>query len=467
MTVDTVITDSHVVLPEGMVDRNIVIDEGRILRLGTDVPACDSKINGLGLVSIPGPIDPHVHYGVYSPIGDAARTESHAAAIGGVTTMMRMLRLPDPFDTSLEPQLNASRNAHHIDYGAHASIFTDMQIDTMNYCVERGIASFKIYMNLGGDVGHVYMDMPPDATELQEHSVDVTDRIVEHTVRQAAALKCPVLVHAEDYESCACGIRDARQDNRDGLAAWSHSRDPEYEALAIRKVCTYARKYDCVVYFVHIGSRVALNQISLERQRGTHVYVESCPHYMTLSYEDRSGYLAKVMPPIRTRRDVEAVWDSMAAGHINTIGTDHVANRLGQKVGSDVWDSLAGFPSIGVAVPLLLSEGVNRGRITLERFAALASTNTARIFSMYPKKGSLNIGSDADIAMLDLRHTQKVTADIFGGFSDYSVYEGMKLRGWPVRTMVRGRVIAEDMEVITRPGYGRFVRQSPISDGAV
>lgn len=467
MTVDTVIVDSHVVLPGGMVDRNIVIDEGRILRLGTDVPACDSKIRGSGLVSIPGPIDPHVHYGVYSPIGEAARTESHAAAIGGVTTMMRMMRLAGSFDTSLEPQLNASRNAHYIDYGAHASVFTDIQINTMDYCVERGVASFKIYMNLGGDVGHVYMDMPPDATELQEYRVDVTDRIVEDTVRQAASLKCPVLVHAEDYESCACGIQDARKEKRDGLAAWSRSRDPAYEALAIRKVCAYARKYDCVVYFVHIGSRAALNQISVERQQGTSMYVESCPHYMALSYEDRSGYLAKVMPPIRATRDVEAVWDSMAAGHINTVGTDHVANRLDQKVGSDVWESLAGFPGIGVAVPLLLSEGVNRGRITLERFAALTSTNTARIFSMYPRKGSLNIGSDADITMLDLRRTQKVTADLFGGFSDYSVYEGMKLRGWPVRTIVRGRVIADDMEVIAKPGYGRFVRQLPPSSGAV
>lgn len=466
MVVDTVIIDSHVILPGGMVDRNIIIDEGRILRLGTDVPACDSKIHGSGLVSVPGPIDPHVHYGVYSPIGDAAKTESHAAAIGGITTMMRMMRLSGPFDTSLEPQLDASKDAHYIDYAAHASVFTDTQIDTMSYCVKRGIASFKIYMNLGGDIGHVYMDMPPDATELQSHTVDVTDAIVECTIRQAARLRCPVLVHAEDSESCACGAQDARQENRDGLAAWSRSRDPEYEALAIRKVCAYARKYGCVIYFVHIGSLVALNQIYTERQRGTRIYVESCPHYMTLSYEDHTNYLAKVMPPIRTTRDVESVWDSLMAGHIDTIGTDHVANKLEQKIGSDVWDSLAGFPSIGVAVPLLLSEGVNRGRINLERFAALTSTNAARIFSMYPRKGSLNVGSDADITILDLRRTQKVSADIFGGFSDYSVYDGMNLRGWPVKTMVRGRVVAQDMEVIAKPGYGEFVNQSLSSNEA-
>ena len=142
MIYDTIITDSHVVLPQGMVNKNILIDGGKIVGLTNDTPSCDHKINGNGLVCIPGPIDTHVHYGVYSPINEAAKTESHAAAIGGITTMMRMLRLKDSFSSSLQAQLDAASKNHYVDYAIHASIFNTQQINEMNYCVEKGITSF-------------------------------------------------------------------------------------------------------------------------------------------------------------------------------------------------------------------------------------------------------------------------------------------------------------------------------------
>lgn len=462
MTYDALIVDSRVALPGGLLDRNIIIDEGRVAGLTVEAPACDKRIRGTGLISVPGPIDTHVHYGVYSPIGDAAKTESHAAAIGGVTTMMRMLRLGAPFSEGLQPQLDASSTSHRIDYAVHASVFTKRQIREMDYCTDRGIASFKIYMNLAGEVGSVYMDMPPGENRLQDAEVDVTGEIVEGTVRRAAELNCPVLVHAEDHESCACGIKTAREKGRDGLAAWSASRDPQYEAKAIGAVCEYGRRHGCAIYFVHIGSRAALERIRAERRRGGRIYVESCPHYLVLSHESRADYLAKVMPPIRAASDNAAVWEAAVAGEVDTIGTDHVANRLSLKVGADVWESLAGFPGIGASIPILLSEGVNRGRISMERFVQMTSANAARIFSMHPKKGSVNVGSDADIAMLDMKRERRVTADMFGGYSDYTVYDGMRLRGWPVRTMVRGRVVAEEFEVYAKPGYGRHVaRHTP------
>ena len=155
MTFDTVIIGSHVVLPTGIVDKNIVLDDGKIATLTNEIPSCDLKINANELLAIPGVIDPHVHYGVYSPIEQAAVSESHAAAIGGVTTMMRMLRLGDSYKKSLLSQLDASSKSHYVDYAIHASIFNNQQVDEMEYCVENGITSFKLYMNLGGDVGHV------------------------------------------------------------------------------------------------------------------------------------------------------------------------------------------------------------------------------------------------------------------------------------------------------------------------
>ncbi|MBA4447602.1 MAG: amidohydrolase family protein [Nitrosopumilaceae archaeon] len=458
MTYDTVIVDSHVILSQGMVDKNIVIDEGKVVGLTNDVPACDNKINGNGLISVPGPIDTHVHYGVYSPINEAAKTESHAAAIGGVTTMMRMLRLGEPFSSSLKDQLDAASQNHYVDYALHASVFTPQQINEMDYCVKNGITSFKIYMNLGGEIGHVYMDMPPNCSELVAANVDVTDEIVEQTVKTAASLGCPVLVHAEDYESCGCGIQTAREKNQDGLSAWSESRSPEFEAKAIKTVSKFGRDYDCVIYFVHIGSEQALKQIQDEKKLGTKIFVETCPHYLTLSYEKQNGYLAKVMPPIRTENDRQAVWSALSGNQIDTIGTDHVANQLKLKLGGDdVWSALAGFPGIGTVLPILLNDGVNQNKITLEQFVRFTSQNAAQIFGMYPQKGTLEKNSDADVTMIDLKKEKKVTSELFGGFSDYIVYEGRNLKGWPVKTIVRGELIAENFEVIGKLGHGKLV----------
>lgn len=461
MTYDTVITDSHIMLPQGMIDKNILIDDGKIVGFTNDLPSCDHKINGNGLVSIPGPIDTHVHYGVYSPIDKAAKTESHAAAIGGITTMMRMLRLKDKFSNSLQSQLDSSSQNHYIDYAIHASIFSLEQINEMNFCVGKGITSFKIYMNLGGEVGHVYMDMPPNSSQLVAAQVDVTNDIVKQTVKTAASLGCPVLVHAEDYESCGCGIKTAREKNQDGLSAWSQSRSPEFEAKAIKTVSKFGRDYDCVIYFVHIGSERALMQIEEEKKLGTKIFVETCPHYLTLSYEKQLGYLAKVMPPIRTENDNKAVWNALSNNFIDTIGTDHVANQLKLKLdGDDVWSALAGFPGIGTSLPLLLNDGVNQKRISLEQFVCFTSQNAAQIFGMYPQKGTLEKNSDADITMIDLKKEKKVTSDLFGGYSDYIVYEGKNLTGWPVKTIVRGQVIADDFEVIGKLGHGKLVKRN-------
>jgi len=461
MTYDTVIINSHLVLPQGLIDKNIVVDEGKIVSITNDIPSCDHKINGNGLVAIPGLIDTHIHYGVYSPIDKAATTESHAAAIGGITTMMRMLRLADSYKTSLKSQLDASSKSHYVDYTIHASIFNKQQIDEMKFCVENGITSFKLYMNLGGDVGHVYMDMKPESNYLHEAKVNVTLDIVESVVKNAASLKCPVLVHAEDYESCACGIKTAKEKKQDGLDAWSQSRSPESEVKAITTVSKFARDYDCTLYFVHIGSQKALQQIKAEKTNGTKIYVETCPHYLTLSYEKQDGYLAKVMPPIRSSNDNEAIWKAISNNQIDTIGTDHVANQLKLKLGgSDVWDALAGFPGIGTELPIMLSEGVNKNRISIGHLVNLTSTNAAKIFGMFPQKGTLQQGSDADISLIDLKKEKKVSNELFGAFSDYSVYEGMNLKGWPVKTFVRGELIADDFKVVGKRGFGKFVKRT-------
>ncbi|NHI02351.1 Dihydropyrimidinase [Candidatus Nitrosotalea sp. TS] len=166
------------------------------------------------------------------------------------------------------------------------------------------------------------------------------------------------------------------------------------------------------------------------------------------------------MPPIRSANDAARIWQEVQGGNIDTIGTDHVANRLGLKLGGDtVWDALAGFPGIGTMLPILLSEGVNKGRITLQQLSNLTSLNTAKIFGMYPKKGIIQKGSDADIVLVDMKAEKKVSHELLNGYSDYTVYDGWNLKGWPVKTLVRGTVVAEDFKVIGKAGYGKFVQR--------
>ncbi len=163
------------------------------------------------------------------------------------------------------------------------------------------------------------------------------------------------------------------------------------------------------------------------------------------------------MPPIRTKNDIQSVWNALQNNEIDTIGTDHVANQLKLKLGGDdVWGALAGFPGIGTSLPILLSEGINKNKINLNQLVNLTSTNAAKIFGL-SSKGSLEIGYDADITMIDLKKEAKVSPELFGGFSDYLVYDGWNLKGWPVKTIVRGTIVAEDFEVIGKPGYGNFV----------
>lgn len=458
MTVDTVITGSHVVLQNMVIDRNIVINDGKITDITNDLPQSDLKIKGDGLVCLPGIIDPHIHYGVYSPIEQAALTESKVAAIGGVTTMMRMLRLGGSYRSNLGAHLAESSKTHYVDYTIHASILHKEQIDEMEFCKNKGISSFKIYMNLGEEVGHIYMDMQPGDKSLREDRVEMTLDMITKIIQNAASLNCPVLVHAEDYHMCSCGIQSAKEKKMDGLAAWSSSRPVESEVKSIKTVSAIARKFGCTLYFVHIGSRAAIDAIAEEKKNGTKIYVETCPHYLTLSYESQKGYLAKVMPPIRSSNDVESVWNEIQHNRMDTIGTDHVANRLNLKLGGqNVWGALAGFPGMGTLLPILLSEGINKGRINLQQLSNMTSLNTARIFGMYPQKGIIQKGSDADMILVDLKKEAQVSAQTIDGFSDYNVYEGWNLKGWPVKTIVRGSLVAEDFKIVGKPGHGKFL----------
>lgn len=465
---DVLVKNAQAAVPKvGIIDCDIMIEDGRIKSLKAPANVSASlTIDATDKYVLPGLIDPHVHYGVYTPINEAAASESSAAAIGGVTTMMRMLRLYDDSFRSIGEQLAASEKTHHVDYAIHASILKPQQLSALPLLKEKGINSLKVYMNLGADLDRIYMDIPPATHAIQEGTVNMTDELLSGIVEQGTRNKMTILVHAEDPARCSAEISNARQSGLEGLRVWSDCRPVSSEAESISKVASLGRKFGSSLYFVHIGSSGALDAIIQERQKGNaNYYIETCPQYLTHSHEDYTSLKGKVVPPMRSKHDVQAMWYALRNGIVDTIGTDHVANRLELKMGKgDTWTALAGFPGIGTMLPVLLDRGVKAGLIDLVRLAELTSYNSARIFGMYPKKGTIQEGSDADLTIVDLEATRKVSPEFLQSYSDYTIYDGWELAGWPVVTMVRGKIVMQD-GVVSKDtlGHGEFVAR-PVAD---
>jgi dihydropyrimidinase len=318
------------------------------------------------------------------------------------------------------------------------------------------------------------MDLDPGTYDITDGEVNMTDEFLVSIINEAAKVDSTVLLHAENPVVCSERISKRKvQEIQNGIATtaklkiWCDCRPPSSEAESIIKVTGFASNVCSKLYFVHIGSTLALNTILAEKQkRLSSLYIETCPHYLTHT-ADFDNIIGKVVPPLRSKRDIQNIWLALQNGHIDTIGTDHVANRLSMKIGhGDLWTALAGFPGIATMLPVLLSKGVNEDRISIERVSEVTSYNTAKIFGMYPKKGTIQQGSDADLIIVDLDLEQKVTPEILQSYSDYTIYDGWRMRGWPVLTMVRGEVIMQDGLVNNDTlGHGAFVaRPTPTDD---
>ena len=459
-----------VVIPKaGVLQLDILIENGKIKDLrkdSTNVNA-SARVNASGRYIIPGVIDPHSHYGVFTPIEKAARTESKSAAVGGITSVIRMLRLDGSY-RKLGDQFLMSTKNHYIDYSIHASILTEEQAKEIQFLTnDMNISSFKIYMNLGNGYNRILMDLDPGNTELKEREVNMNDSLIDNILKSCSQENSTVIIHAEDPAICADStskqkLLDVSNKKESYLQKWSDSRPPISESVSVSRIANLGRKYNSRLYFAHVGSTVALDAIIREKERGNLVtYVETCPHYLTHT-TDFNSVKGKVVPPLRSKLDLKSMWYGLRNGIIDTVGTDHVANTMSLKQGKgDLWTALSGFPGMGTMLPVLLSEGVNKDRITLERLVEVTSYSTARIFDMYPSKGTIMNGSDADLTIIDLEMEKTVTPDLLLSSSDYTIYDGWKLTGWPVTTIVRGTIVMNEGSVDEKTlGHGKLIRRS-------
>ena len=466
---DLDVTNARIVLPEsGVVAGTLSIRDGIVSAIAPDggtsggVEVLDAQDRYV----LPGLIDPHVHSGLLPPLGERLQAESAFALSGGITTIVRYFRRPESYLDIFPPQVEIGAQRHYQDFAHHVTLFNATQVAEMSsYVRDLGVTSFKVYMNLKGQFGkNVLMDIlvgAPD--ELTTADVDFTDGHLWDIFRMAATLpfKVRINIHSEDAEVVMTESARVKESGLEGLPAWSAARPGASEAIAIQTVSYLSRRFGVPVYFPHIGSREAIEALVDARAKGTNYGAEVGPQYVALTTESPAGPLAKVMPPVRTAEDVTRVWWAINEGILTSFGSDHIAYTLAEKNPGSIWTTRPAFGGTGMILPVFLSEGINAGRMTIRQLAEIGSLQTARLFNLYPQKGTLQPGSDGDFVVVDLDRKWTVKADDLLSRSDFSVYEGREFRGAVTDVGVRGLVQLRDGKLVGEAGYGRYYRRFP------
>lgn len=443
--VELVIKNCKVVKPDGILDAGIAVENGRIVQISPDsfLPEAREEYDAEGNYVIPGVIDPHVH--ISWPDWDFKEdtvATTKAAAAGGVTTIMHYLNEPGSLQKAFLTKKQICEENSLVDFAYHAGIYSEDQIDEIPSFSKNGICSFKFYIPYRGAEA-----VPP--------LVGIDDGIVYLGFEAISKLGFPgmAMVHAENIE-VFFKLKDRIIKN--GLADkvdWTDTRPNFSEAEAIRRSAYLAKITDCPLYVVHMSTAEGVEEILRARDEGVTVIAETCPQYLLLNRKaDR--ILGKVNPPLRDEKDNQALWEAVQKGIIDCLGTDHASCARRHK--TEFWSAVVGMAGIQLFLPLMLSEGVNKQRLTLNQLVRLTSYNIAQIFGL-PNKGRIEVGADADLVIVDLNRKYTVRAKELHHISDFTPYEDWELTGMPVLTAVRGQVVMRDLKVVGTPGIGRYV----------
>jgi len=478
---DLLITGAFVVIPEIGVRRwDIGIANEKIVTLAEEIPAstAENVIEAKGKFVFPGAIDSHVHVGIYRPLAEDATSESAAAVTGGVTTILSYFRTGShylqktgPYREVFPEVLALSRDRFLTDYAYHLGIMTEEQLSELDALVEHfGVSSFKYYM--------FYKNLDLAGTTLRGTEYVMSDvydygflyrlmvRVAEAARRSRDRGRLSLSLHCENPELIRVFLQEMKRSGRADLKAFSAARPPLAERLAIAEAVLLAHATECPINLLHLSSREAVEAAIAARRTYPHLDIvcEVTLHHLTLTEETGGGVLGKVNPPLRTREDVEFLWQAIAHGHIDTVGSDHACLTRAMK-GEELWSALPGFGGTSLLYPIMLSEGYHKRGLPLERIAALVAKNPARAYGLWPQKGTIAVGSDADLTIVDLDEERVVTPEILNSAQDFTPFEGMRVKGWPLLTLLRGHVVFEQGRVIGQPGIGRFIRR-PVSQYA-
>jgi len=474
--VELVVKNGLVVTPSGVVRGGLAADEGIITHVGADatLPAGSEVIDAEGKWIMPGIIDPHTHIGVGPSTATIDRvrscweSESRAAAHKGITTIISFhggspLPLRGPNVPGVEQQIAWADEVSYTDFAFHVFMQTPEHIREQAALAERGVVGFK----------HFYTAYKPgrDATADQISIGYTDDGMLYESFANIAALRqeganVMGMIHAEDADICAVREAELQRAGRNDLAAWAEGRPNVACLIRSASAAEIARSVGCPLYIVHITTAEEVELVRRLRAEGVRIYGETVIHYLThtMDMESRHGCLPKVIPSIKSERDRQALWRGLADGTLTTLGTDHCAWTKEEKLGptgaqfGNIWGALPGMPGMEYLLPALMTFGVRPGLLSVEDVARICSANPARRFGLYPRKGVLAVGSDADLVIVDPEARATVDENYHKGWiTDWSIYEGWEFQGVPQTTVVRGEVVVDRGAIVGSPGSGKYV----------
>lgn len=445
MSVDLIVRDAVIVSPEGRTRGDLLVSDGRVA--GIVAPGAGEgreEIDASGLHLLPGGIDPHVH------MQDPGLTEREdfmtgtgAAAVGGTTTVVEHHRsLPFVMNADiLRDKADYLSERGLIDYALFGGLEPD-NVDQLRPMWEAGAAAFKAF-----------------TCNLHGAAAVLPDTMLEG-FREIAVFDGVCLVHAEDEHITQANEDRLKAAGRKDYRVVPEWRTREVERVAVGTTALLARMTGCRVIIAHASHPDVCDLVNQERERGAKLWVESCPQYFYLTEDeiDEWGPWHKFTPPARDRASADEMWDRLEAGHIDMVTADHApATKEDKSQGEeDIWDCSFGLPGVETVLPLMLT-GVNEGRVSLERVVAARSQLPAQVYGLWPRKGHLGIGADADFVLVDMEAEKTLKDEDVVSKVGWTPYAGRKVKGVPVMTFVRGRLIARDGEPVVEPGWGEFI----------
>jgi dihydropyrimidinase len=456
---ECVVRNGRVVTASDAFDADIGIVDGTIAAIQKNLPSAVTEIDATGKLVAPGCIDVNTKFDLYvdqfgERMADDYESGTRAAAAGGVTTVLAYAfqQKGESLESAVDAELDRGKGNAHVDFGLHLGI-TDIgargTLEALGALVEGGFSSAKIFT----------------AIELE-----LTNRETLQVLQAARDQGVLVCVHAEDGPLISHLTRWYLGKGLSDVGQYPRVHLTTTEALATSWVATYARVLGTPVYFVHLSCKAALDAVRVNRAQGGEIYVETRPVYLLLDetlygLPNLEGNKYLCTPPLRSADNQTALWDGLRNDEIQTWASDHSPWQQKQKMDANrTFDKIpSGMSLVQTSPGLLFAEGVKKGRISPCQFVRLTSTNPAKLFGMFPKKGSISPGADADLVLIDPELRVHITREDMASKADYDPFEGWEGIGWPVLTMSRGEVIAQDGVTISKPGRGRFLHRTRYS----
>jgi dihydroorotase len=445
-TADLIIRNGTIVSADATAVGSIAIKDGRVIAVGADsaMPPARASFDAGGLHVLPGAIDVHVHFRDPGwPHKEDWATGTAAAACGGVTTVFEMPNTDPPTGTAaaLAAKHDTAGRKACVDFGLYGLLGEDT-IEHVPELVEGGVIGFKLFM------GNTFARLPSPSTGAMLEAFEV----VAPTGKR-------ISLHAETNSIMERRqerlIRAGRHDPMDHLA----SRPALVAVEAVSRAAHLSEWTGARIQILHISSAEELRPLREAKARGVDVTGETCPHYLLLSTDDyhQMGGIIRVNPPVREARNREPLWSALADGTIDMISTDHAPHTPEEKTRNDIWAVDAGFPGVETQMPLMLTE-VNKGRMSIHDYVRWTSYNPARLWGLYPRKGNIALGADADLAIIDLARDFTLDDTALHSRSKISPFNGRRVRGMPLHTLVRGRFVMKDRKLLDGiQGWGRSV----------